>query len=150
MAAALVSAGLAGDMPDLSVEQKRVILRNARSLNGALAPYVIDKAYDDAQFIPDLTAVAADLKVDPRIRSAAMVQLHKMGVNDFRDAIVADLMHPYPVLTSAAHHSIGKLRITGYRPGASQAGGESLCIKVVSGQQRTFAISASAFQRTNC
>lgn len=104
MAAVLVSA----DSPsDLTLEQKHLILRNARTLDASRTPYLIEQAYDDAQFIPDLIAVAADLKVDPRIRSAAMVQLSKLGVNDFRDAIVADLMHPYPVLTAAAHHSIG-------------------------------------------
>jgi len=107
MAAALVSSFSDGGLPELSVDQKRIILRNARSLNALLTPYLIEKACDDAQFIPDLSAVAADLHVDPQIRSAAMVQLSKLGVNDFRDAIVADLMHPFPVLTSAAHHSIG-------------------------------------------
>jgi len=104
MAAVLVSIN---SPSDLTAEQKHLILRNARTLDASRTPYLIEQAYDDARFIPDLIAVAADLKVDPRIRSAAMVQLSKLGVNDFRDAIVADLMHPYPVLTAAAHHSIG-------------------------------------------
>lgn len=107
MAAVLVSSFSVGGLSELSVEQKRIILRNARSLNALQTPYLIEKAYDDAQFIPDLSAVAADVVVDPRIRSAVMVQLLKLGANDSRDAIVGDLIAPYPMLTKAAHHSIG-------------------------------------------
>ena len=109
-AAHLVDAIAIGGLREPTLEQKRTILKNVQSLDTSRTPHVIDSACGNSELIPELSAVAADETVAPRIRSAAMVQLHKLGVETFRDAIAADLMASEPILSTAAHVSIGNYR----------------------------------------
>lgn len=106
----LVDAMATGGLRGPSLEQKKLILQNVRSLDPSRMPYVIDSAFGDPELISELSAVAADDAVPHQTRSAVLVQLHKLGVKKFRDAIAEDLMIPQPVFSTAAHLSIGDYR----------------------------------------
>ena len=109
-ASRLVDAIATGGLRESNLEQKKLILQNAKSLDAARTPHVIANAFGDPELIPDLSRVAADEAVPPPIRSAVLVQLHKLGVEKFRDVIALDLMAPKPILSTAAHLSIGSYR----------------------------------------
>ncbi len=103
-----------GDPLPPTLDEKRFILDNAQylddSANEGYAPGVIQNLCRDPELVPDLKAVVANPKVRPDIRSAAVVALHHLGHDDFRDGIVKDLMSPKPVLSDDVHALIGNYR----------------------------------------
>lgn len=115
MAAKLVDAMAIGGFTEATLDQKRLVLREAVNFkNNALlrAPYVVYQACDNKELIPELSALAANAKAGTKIRSAAMTRLHLLQVPAFRDTIAEDLMSTHPKLDSAAYRTLGKYRST--------------------------------------
>ena len=64
------------------------------------------KAFRSLQ--PDLRRVRADPRLDPALRSGAILMLHALGDDAFRPRLAADVAAPKPVFTDAAHRTLGE------------------------------------------
>jgi hypothetical protein len=100
--------------PTPTLEQKRFLLDHAEALkkvdNAYQAAQIVQDQCKDQALVPNLKAVASNSRVQPEIRSAAMLVLHDMGHDGFRDVIANDLMSPKPQFSDDAQAMIGKYR----------------------------------------
>jgi hypothetical protein len=69
--------------------------------------YLIERDCRDKALMPDLKKLPANGKLPGEVRSAAIIALHEMGDDSFRDLLVADLAKPKYAFSYAAHGTLG-------------------------------------------
>lgn len=121
-------------------------LGQAQAMMEARATFLISELRLES-LVPDLKAVAQDETLSGGLRSAAMVALHSMAEDPYRDLLFADLVSPEPVFTDDAHATLGDYR-------AEEVGEQLLALLLskegeprdVAGRIRDFGGSLSAEQ----
>jgi HEAT repeat protein len=109
-AAAVVEEMVTGGKP--GEEEWRLVLENLDDLGNThlgQASYWIENGCRHESLIPLLKAIAESHE-QGCLRSAAIIALHEMGEDSFRDRVLADLTSPDPVFHRRAHATLGDHR----------------------------------------
>jgi len=102
-----------GALAKPTIKQKKIVLKYAGFYRGNLvdiATNVIANHCTDSALKSDLAAVVEVRSIDPGLRSEAILNLHGLGDNRFRDLIVEDLISTEPKLRMDVYETLGDYR----------------------------------------
>ena len=120
-AAEVTVEGLAlGSLSRADPANWRPVLVNASLMSAPSQQYagsLMETSDDQPESFPDLQAfrslqpelrrVRADTRLDPALRSGAVLMLHALADDAFRPQLAADVAAPKPTFTDAAHRTLG-------------------------------------------
>lgn len=113
-AGAIVDAFALGPiLPRNDAKAWKRVLENAENLSGdkvGRTIYELEEVFDIPQLIPELKNVVRNEKVSNWLRGAAIVALHRMGDDSFRDMVEQDIASPKPRFTAATHATLKSTR----------------------------------------